>query len=401
MKKTRVLITYSWVRSSYAALRNLRERGYEVFVADSYKFGMGQASFLHSGFEKYTSHYEDETAFIEDILEICENRKIDFILPSHNETEILSKYTQLFDERLVSILPDYKMTKVFNNKAKTYNLVESLGVSVPRRVNYKDETDLRSQLLKKSIDKAVVKLLTGNGSHGVYYANSINETVQLVKRLKVEHNLEQTRLPLVEQYVDGMGWGVSVLFWKGEKVATFTHKRLREKISTGGSSTLRESAENKQLEIAAETIFSNVKWHGIAMAEFKYCEKTKKYWFIEINPRLWGSLPLAVNSGAEFPHWALLCAEHGIKIAQNAAANSVVSSSWRGRWLLGDITVAIRCIFKGNLKQALQIFCSTSYDSSDDFFLDDVFVFFGQIFHYAEKSYYKLIGKQFDGKMIR
>lgn len=401
MTKTRVLITYSWVRSSYAALRNLSERGYEVFVADSHKFGMGQASFLHSGFEKYTSHYEDETAFIEDILEICENRKIDFIMPSHNETEILSKYIQLFNDRLVSILPDYKMTKVFNNKAETYNLVESLGVSVPKRIEYTDEFDLRSKLVEMSMDRAVVKLLTGNGSHGVYYANSINETVQMVTHLKVEHNLEQTRMPLVEQYVDGTGWGVSVLFWKGEKVATFTHKRLREKISTGGSSTLRESSENQQLENAAETIFSNVKWHGLAMAEFKYCEKTQKYWFIEINPRLWGSLPLAVNSGAEFPYWALLCAEHGIKSAQSAAANSAISRSWRGRWLLGDISVVLRCILKGNFKQAVQISCLTSYDSTDDFFLDDALVFFGQIFHYVEKSYSKLIGKQFDGKMIR
>ena len=91
MTKTIVLIKYSWVRSSYEALRNLSERGYEVFIADSHKFGMGQASFLHSGFEKYTSHYEDETAFIEDILEICENRKIDFFQKLLNINECCIK----------------------------------------------------------------------------------------------------------------------------------------------------------------------------------------------------------------------------------------------------------------------------------------------------------------------
>ena len=401
MKKTRVLITYAWVRSSYAAVRNLSERGYEVFVADSYRFGMGQASVLHSGFERYTSHYDDERAFIEEILGICQKNKIDFILPSHNETEILSKHRRQFSDRLVSIVPDYEMIKIFNNKAKTYDLVETLGLSVPRRIRYTDEKDLREELLEQSMDKAVVKLLTGNGSHGVYYTNSIDETVKMVAQLKKEHNLEKKRMPLVEQYVDGIGWGVSVLYWKGKRVGAFTHKRLREKILTGGSSTLRESSDNKIIENATDAIFESTNWHGLAMAEFKYCEETREYWFIEINPRLWGSLPLAVNSGAEFPYWALLCAEHGIENANTEVSRSVISRSWRGRWLLGDFSVALKCALTGNLKQAVQILYFSRYNSSDDFFFDDAFVFFGQIFHYIEKCFYKLIGKRFKNKMIR
>lgn len=401
MTKIRVLVTYAWVRSSYAVIRNLSKHGYEVYVADSYRFGMGQSSMFHSGFDRYISHYDDEASFINDILRICHDRKIDFILPSHNETEILSKHRGLFSERLVSLIPNYDTTQLFNNKAKTYDLVGSLGLSIPRRIKYTSEANLRCQLIEHSMDKAVVKLLTGNGSHGVYYTNTVDETIEMVGRLKAEHALAKDRMPQVEEYVEGVGWGVSVLYWKGEKIYGFTHKRLREKIATGGSSTLRERASNKKIEAAAEAIFTSVNWHGVAMAEFKYCEKTKNYWFIEINPRLWGSLPLAISSGAEFPYWALLCAERDLITAQAEVSRSTIAQHWRGRWLLGDITVALRSLAIGNVKQAARILFASSCDSSDDFHLDDIFVFFGQILNYLEKGCYRLIGKRHKNNMIR
>ncbi len=37
------------------------------------------------------------------------------------------------------------------------------------------------------------------------------------------------------------------------------------------------------------------------MVEFKFDETRKQYFIIEVNPRYWGSLPLAVYSGVNFP----------------------------------------------------------------------------------------------------
>lgn len=65
-----ILLTYGWVRSSYAALRNLSKNGYKVTVSDSSRVGMSQFSRHKVGFEKYTSHYEDEEKFIQDLLHI-------------------------------------------------------------------------------------------------------------------------------------------------------------------------------------------------------------------------------------------------------------------------------------------------------------------------------------------
>ena len=36
----RVLLTYGWVRASYAALRNLTDHGVEVWASDAFRTGM-------------------------------------------------------------------------------------------------------------------------------------------------------------------------------------------------------------------------------------------------------------------------------------------------------------------------------------------------------------------------
>ena len=46
-----------------------------------------------------------------------------------------------------------------------------------------------------------------------------------------------------------------------------------------------------------------LRYTGVAMVEFKVNAKTGEFVLIEINGRFWGSLPLAVAAGANFPLW--------------------------------------------------------------------------------------------------
>ena len=82
----------------------------------------------------------------------------------------------------------------------------------------------------------------------------------------------------------------SVLYWRGKQIANFSHKRLRDKIDTEEPAHIEKLARMLVLKwqelslIPLVTRFS----HG----EFKVYPKTGKFWFIEVNPRMWGSISL-------------------------------------------------------------------------------------------------------------
>ena len=382
----RVMVTNGWLRSSYAAARNLHQHDVKAYVSDSRGIGLCQASFYMAGFDRYRSHYLDEAGYVEDIIRIVKKHNSSLILPGHNDTEILAKHRELLPQGVDALLPDYKHCALFNNKARAYEYAKTCGVPVPARLDYTSPSDLKATLAALPSQPYVIKLLASNSAKGVFHVDSTAEVLPTVERLIREFQLTEDRFPQVEEKVEGDGWGCSALYWQGEPVAFFSHKRLREKIQTGGTSTLREAVQDIAVENAARKIFDSIGWHGLAMCEFKVCSKTGKFWFIEVNPRMWGSIPLAIAAGVEFPYLAWLCATKGVEAAKQYHANCHVAETWRARWLLGDLTVGAHQLLSGRFAEAYRTLFQANADSIDDFFWDDPFVFFGEVGAYVANS---------------
>jgi predicted ATP-grasp superfamily ATP-dependent carboligase len=380
-----VLITYGWVRSSYAALRNLTDHGIPVDVADSLSLGMCQVSRRKKSFSLYRSHYDVEAGFVADIVDICKKRSVGFVLPSHNETEVLARHRSQLEGELAVLLPQADHCALFNDKSRSYDLAQACQVPVSRRVSYDSPADVAIRGQEEGIEKYVIKLLTGNSAKGVFYADSACEAETVVKNLVEEFQLSSERFPQVEEYVRGEGWGVSVLYWHGKYIASFTHRRIREKIATGGTSTLREAALNLAIEHAARSIFDSIGWHGLAMCEFKVCPETGRFWFIEVNPRLWGSISLAVSAGVEFPYLAWLCASMGEAEAMRYHQLQQLKLPWRSRWFLGDLLVAAKALSRGRIREMSEILFEANADYVDDWFWDDPLVFFGEVGVYLKR----------------
>ena len=108
--------------------------------------------------------------------------------------------------------------------------------------------------------------------------------------------------PLVQEYVDGDGFGFfTVMDPRGEPVGSFCHRRLREYPISGGPSTLCESYHDPALVETGIRLLKALDWRGVAMVEFNQYRSTGEYKLLEINPRFWGSLPLAMHCGMDFP----------------------------------------------------------------------------------------------------
>lgn len=106
---------------------------------------------------------------------------------------------------------------------------------------------------------------------------------------------------LVEAYFSGYGVGVSVLSNKGDIKAAFAHARVSEPETGGGSSYRKAIPIEPSMLYACQKYCMHLEYTGVAMFEFKYNPSSKDWILIEINARFWGSLPLAVFAGVDFP----------------------------------------------------------------------------------------------------
>jgi predicted ATP-grasp superfamily ATP-dependent carboligase len=94
---------------------------------------------------------------------------------------------------------------------------------------------------------------------------------------------------------------------------------------------VRESvAVNTEIRDAGLAILKALKWHGVAMVEFRVRADGVPV-FLEVNGRFWTSLPLAVYAGADFPAAVATLAERG-----DVAPSFDYREGVRCRWLLGD-----------------------------------------------------------------
>ena len=114
----------------------------------------------------------------------------------------------------------------------------------------------------------------------------------------------------IQQLVRGHGVGIELLFVHGEPIWNFAHRRVHELPLTGGGSSYRCSIEPPtELLQNSIALLRSLEWHGVAMVEWKVDDDGSAF-LIEINPRLWGSIALAIDAGVDFPR-ALLAVAQG------------------------------------------------------------------------------------------
>ncbi len=333
-KRPGVLILDGNQRSALAATRSLGRRGIPVTVADESRRSLAGASRYCRESFSYPSPTERPDDFLAAVQHNAATRAVGVILPmTEVSAYLLARNREQLAPAIVP-LPDADIWNQIADKCRLLQVAQQLQVPAPTTL-FPVNTDELIAAAEQIGFPVVLKPCRSK----VWNRNRCTATaVHVVHNLSHLHALTAAHgylrdFPLaVQTHVPGSGLGVFALYNHGKAIAFFAHRRIREKPPCGGVSVLSESvAVRADLQTYAARLLDHARWHGVAMVEFRGTDDGIPQ-LMEINPRFWGSLQLAIDSGIDFP--GLL---YDLALGNSPAPPATYHTGIRSRWLLGDL----------------------------------------------------------------
>lgn len=308
---TTAFITDGLLRKSLSATRSLGRRGIVTVVGES-------TSLSPSGFSKYCKRrvkYPDPkkypAQFLQWLYAFFSEQKHPVFLPMDEPImEIAMQHREEILKRSKCMLPSKDAYEIASDKYKTIKLAEQQGVVCPK--TYRTDTSEQiEEVLDSGLFPMILKPKKSNGSRGIRKVVTPYELLQLYKEIHDEYGevLIQEYIPLGDRF------DVCLLYNRQhEVVASFVQKEIRHFPIEMGPSTVQESVTYEYLIQESIRLLAPLNWCGIVEVEFMIDSRTNRPVLMEINPRFWNSLELAVKSGVDFPLLLYqLCLEQDVK----------------------------------------------------------------------------------------
>jgi predicted ATP-grasp superfamily ATP-dependent carboligase len=297
----RVLVTDAGRGSAIAFTRSLGRRGVEVVAADEQRRSPGFSSRYASARVVYPSPATDPDGAVDALHQAVRDLGVDLVIPVSDDVGLpLSRARERFEGLSALALPDPDALAQVTDKAATTERARRLGVPVPETALVSSAAEARAAAPRLGwplVLKPVASRIVRDESVERYEVSYVNDLTALDARMAP---LEGHTSVLLQQYHAGEGHGVELLCDDGEPLSVFQHRRLHEVPITGGASALRESVPvDPVLLDHSVRLLRDLRWTGLAMVEFRVGPGGPV--LMEINGRVWGSLPLAVKSGVDFP----------------------------------------------------------------------------------------------------
>ncbi len=294
----KVLVFGEDTRSFLAIVRSLGRRGVAVHAAPANLRAPALASRFIAAVHALPPWMGDGSAWLDAVEALLRAERFDLVIPC-DETALLP--LQHHRARLGALallaIPDDAAIAVLFDKHATRELARRLGIAVPAGwlpvAGESAEAVLAAlgvPVVVKPCRSYVLDRLDRRGR--VRFAGDAAGLARLLPELRAgEH--------VLEGFFPGEGLGVSLLASGGRVLQAFEHHRVRE---DGSGSYYRVSAAlTPALLTACTGLVAALHYTGLGMFEFRRDPRTGAWVLLEVNARPWGSMPLPLGLGVDFP----------------------------------------------------------------------------------------------------
>ena len=244
-------------------------------------------------------------------MELLQREQFDLVIPTNEQSmrPLQAHRAELSEAGPIYLLSDRNFEILFD-KQKSIEAARSVGMFVPRS-ELAGDFDSCLRLAGEFGWPVVLKPLSSFTDEelaqrrGVVKAYDREELEGAARRMLGKGPV------LVQECFVGTGVGVELLASDGEVLAEFQHQRVHLPPRGGASTYRRSAALTPELRDASRRLVAALRYTGVLMVEFLVNFRTGEWRFVETNARFWGSLPLAIAAGADFPFYLYQMLVHG------------------------------------------------------------------------------------------
>jgi len=299
-KRGRVLVFGDDMRIFLTVVRSLGRAGHEVHAVPFNWLSSALKSRYIKSTHRIPRYSDGAEEWCRAVEELLSQNAFDLVIPCCDDRSILPFHIhrERFARHRIALPPGEAMNSLFD-KADTRRLAIELQIPVVSG-RVVSETDTAQSLVAEFGLPVVIKprrsfWIDKLDTWGKVWIAESNQEVEIALR-----NVDDRSRYVVEAFFSGEGIGVSVLADDGQIKHAFQHRRLRE--GRGGCSSFRISEKlHPDLLEACKKFCERTRHTGVCMFEFRKNPLNSKWILIETNARFWGSSPLPVALGVNFP----------------------------------------------------------------------------------------------------
>ena len=297
------LILNGFTRNSLAITRSLGKLGIMVDLFSKHEYSASEDRLNTRFRSKYVNNIylyrKDEK--LKRLVEVLESGNYDYmfaggtadsIFMAQNE-ELLSQYCSIASESLDKVLR-------VHDKLNAAEELSKLGVPVPQSFSVSNIDSLKSRL--PNFDPPyILKFPDSYASKGLVVYEGSKENLHRY----FSENYSDELLPMIQQRVSGALYDTTCFSQNGRAIGVLCQKRLLTAWIDGGGGIINQTTNNEKLIRYSKTILEHFGWNGHLEMDWIYDEKDDEYYFLEMNPKYWGTTQLTIDAGFDFPAWSI------------------------------------------------------------------------------------------------